>query len=238
VEHFAGVLDIVGFGEKMAVQVVANGLVKDVADIFSFEQKKKRDALLEWPGFGEKKVDNLWASIAAVKARVVGQHELGRLISALGIRGVGEVIANDLASAFRSLRDIQQAKAEAIQAQSGIGPVASQAVADWMARRGNRKVLDKLEKAGVWPISVPRSRAAAGGPLEGQTFVITGTLPNWSRDEAKSFIEAHGGKVIDSVSKKTSYLVLGEAPGSKLAKAQSLGVPILDEAALRQLAGA
>ena len=238
VEHFAGVLDIVGLGEKMSVQLVANGLVKDVADVFALDQKKKKEALLEMPGYGEKKVDNLLASIAAVKERVVKNGELGRLVSALGIRRLGEVLANDLAAGFKTLREIQQAKAEDIQARAGIGPVAAQAVADWMARRGNRKVVDKLEKLGVWPESTPRTRPAAGGSLEGQSFVITGTLPTWSRDEAKAFIEAHGGKVVDSVSKKTSYLVLGEAPGSKLAKAQSLGVPILDETGLRQLAGA
>jgi DNA ligase (NAD+) len=235
VEHFAGVLDIVGFGEKMSVQLVANGLIKDVADIFLLDQKKKRQTLLEMPGYGEKKVDNLLASLAGVKERVVKNGELGRLISALGIRSVGEVIANDLAAAFTTLGEIQRAKQEEIQARSGIGPVASQAVADWMARRGNRRVLAKLEKAGVWPVATVRSRPAAGGPLEGQSFVITGTLPTWSRDEAKAFIETHGGKVVDSVSKKTSYLVLGEAPGSKLAKAQTLGVPILDEAGLRKL---
>jgi DNA ligase (NAD+) len=237
VEHFAAVLDIVGFGEKMSVQLVANGLIKDVADVFTLDQKKKKQALLEMPGYGEKKVDNLLASIAGVKQRVVQNGELGRLVSALGIRRLGEVLANDLAAGFTTLREVQQASAEVIQARSGIGPVAAQAVADWMARRGNRRVVDKLEKLGVWPESKPRTRRAAGGPLEGQTFVITGTLPTWSRDEAKAFIEANGGKVVDSVSKKTSYLVLGEAPGSKLAKAQSLGVPILDEAALRALAG-
>ncbi len=232
VEHFAGVMDIVGFGEKMAVQMVANGLVKDVADIFTLREKKKKAALLEMPGYGEKKVENLLASIEAAKAR-----PLGRLISALGIRGVGEVSANDLANGFGSLDELRTAKAERIQEVAGVGPIVSQAVADWMARRGNKRVLDKLQKAGVWPATTPRTRPAAGGPLDGQTFVITGTLPNWSREAAKAFIEANGGKVIDSVSKKTSYLVLGESPGSKLAKAQTLGVPILDEAGLRALAG-
>jgi DNA ligase (NAD+) len=168
----------------------------------------------------------------------VAEHQLGRLISALGIRGVGWVVAQDLANGFSSLDDLRAAKAEEVQAVAGVGPIVSQAVADWMKRRGNRRVLDKLKKAGVWPISTPQTRRAAGGPLEGQTFVITGTLPNWSREEAKAFIEGNGGKVIDSVSKKTSYLVLGESPGSKLAKAQSLGVPVIDEDALRKLGSA
>ncbi len=235
VEHFAGVMDMVGFGEKRAGQMVAQGLVKDVADIFSLGDKKKKAALLELPGYGEKKVENLLASIDTARTRTVAEHQLGRLISALGIRGVGWVVAQDLANGFSSLDDLRAAKAEEVQAVAGVGPIVSQAVADWMKRRGNRRVLDKLKKAGVWPISTPQTRRAAGGPLEGQTFVITGTLPNWSREEAKAFIEGNGGKVIDSVSKKTSYLVLGESPGSKLAKAQSLGVPVIDEDALRKL---
>jgi DNA ligase (NAD+) len=106
-------------------------------------------------------------------------------------------------------------------------------VADWFALPRNRELLAKLRTVGVWPVSAPRAKA--GTVLAGQTFVITGTLPTWSRDQARAFIEANGGKVTDNVSKKTSYLVLGEAPGSKLAKAQSLGVPIVDEQGLRQL---
>jgi DNA ligase (NAD+) len=118
----------------------------------------------------------------------------------------------------------------------GVGPNVSKAVVDWFARQGNQVVLGKLKKAGVWPKAEVRSaRATAGGVFAGQTFVITGTLPSLSREEAKAYIEARGGKVTDSVSKKTSYLVVGEAPGSKLDKAQSLGVRLLDEAGLRAL---
>ena len=225
VEHFAAVLDIEGFGEKVAARVVNAGLVKDPADIFSITDKQ----LLELEGFAEKKAEKLLAAIEAVKTR-----PLARLISALGIRGVGEVMANDLAAHFGSLDALSKATVEEMQEVEGVGPNVSEAVGDWFARAGNRKLLRKLKAAGVWPIAEKRP-VRAGGVFAEQTFVITGTLPNWSRDEAKAFIEERGGKVTDSVSKKTSYLVLGEAPGSKLAKAQSLGVPIVDEAALRKL---
>ncbi|MGH2521638.1 MAG: BRCT domain-containing protein, partial [Anaerolineales bacterium] len=150
----------------------------------------------------------------------------------------GWVMATDLAAHFGSLDALAAATTEDLLAVAGVGPNVSQAVADWFSRKENKTVLKKLKKAGVWPQAAPASRAARpDGVFSGKTFVITGTLPNWSRDEAKAFIEARGGKVTDSVSKKTSYLVLGEAPGSKLAKAQSLGVPAVDEATLRRLGG-
>ena len=225
VEHFAAVMDVEGFGEKVAVLVVAAGLVKDVADIFTLT----KDELLTLEGFADKKAEKLLAAIEAAKTR-----PLARLISALGIRGVGEVMAGDLAAHFGSLDALMKAKAEDLQAVEGVGPNVSQAVVDWLALAGNKSVLKKLKKAGVWPTAEKR-RAAAGGVFAGKTFVITGTLPAWSREEANAFIEARGGKIADGVSKMTDYLVLGESPGSKLAKAQSLGVPIIDEAALRKM---
>jgi DNA ligase (NAD+) len=225
VEHFAAVMDIEGFGEKVAVLVVAAGLVKDVADIFMLT----KDKLLTLEGFADKKAEKLLAAIEAAKTR-----PLARLISALGIRGVGEVMAGDLAAHFGSLDALKKAKAEDLQAVEGVGPNVSQAVVDWLALAGNKSVLKKLKKAGVWPTAEKR-RAVAGGVFAGKTFVITGTLPAWSREEAKAFVETRGGKIADGVSKKTDYLVLGESPGSKLAKAQSLGVPIIDEAALRKM---
>jgi DNA ligase (NAD+) len=229
VEHFAAVMDIEGFGEKVAVQAVAQGLVKNVADIFFLT----KDQCLTLPGFAEKKAEKLVAAIQAAKDRPLSQ-----LVSALGIHSVGEVAARDLAAHFGSLDALAKASADDLQAVGGIGPSVSQAVVDWFASRGNRAVLRKLEKAGVWPVAEPRPAGVAEGPFSGQTFVITGTLPTWGRDEAKAFIEARGGKVTDSVSKKTDYLVLGESPGSKLAKAQSLGVRLIAEAELRRLGGA
>ena len=227
VEHFAGVMDIEGFGEKLAVQVVEAGLVKDVADIFALE----RDKLLELEGFAGKKADKLLAAIETVKAR-----PLARLISALGIRGVGEVMAGDLAAHFGSPDALMAASADALQEVEGVGPSVSAAVGDWFKVKGNQKVLRKLKAAGVWP-KAERRKPAAGGVFSGKTFVISGTLPRWSREEARAFIEARGGRVTDSVSSNTDYLVLGESPGSKLAKAQSLNVRVMDEAALRKLGG-
>jgi DNA ligase (NAD+) len=227
VEHFAAVMDIEGFGEKIAVQVVAAGLVKDVAGIF----RLTKEQLLELEGFADKKAEKLLAAIEQAKNR-----PLARLISALGIRGVGEVMATDLAAHFGSLDALIAATPETLQAVDGVGPNVSEAVADWFSHKGNKRVLKKLKEAGVWPTAAPR-RIVAGGVFAGKTFVITGTLPNWSRNEAKEFIEARGGKCTDSVSKKTDYVVVGESPGSKLDKAQSLNVPIVDEAGLRKLGG-
>ncbi|MCC6190451.1 MAG: NAD-dependent DNA ligase LigA [Anaerolineales bacterium] len=230
-EHFAAVLDIVGFGEKLAIQLVGAGLVKDVGDVF----RLTKGQLLELPGFAEKKAQNLIEAIAATRARLAAGGHLGRLISALGIRGVGEVMAGDLAEHFGTLDALTQATPADLQLVAGIGPSASQALADWFALPRNQELLAKLRGLGVWPTGERRKASAVADTLAGQTFVITGTLPNWSREQARAFVEAHGGKVTDSVSKKTSYLIVGAAPGSKLARAQSLGVPALDEAGLRRL---
>ena len=229
-EHFVsrGAMDIVGLGIRIAEQLVAAGLVRDIADLYYL----KREDLLGLEGFAAKKADNLLQSIEASKER-----PLGRVINALGIRNVGEVTANDLANTFMDLEALSQARVEDLQQVEGIGPNVAQAIADWFTIPANQQVLEKLRAAGVWPRS-QRTGEVDGGALAGMTFVVTGTLPTLSREEAREFIQNRGGKVTDSVSKKTSYLVLGENPGSKLEKAQKLGVPILDEAALRKLAGA
>jgi DNA ligase (NAD+) len=229
-EHFVsrGAMDIVGLGIKIVEQLVSAGLVRDVADLYGLNKA----ALLGLEGFAEKKAENILQAIDASRSQ-----PLSRLITALGIRGVGEVIANDLARNYPDLDKLSQASLEDLQQIEGIGPNIAQAIADWFARPANRSLLQKLHASGVWPVA---SRAtepiAAQQTLAGLTFVITGTLPSLSREAARGLIEAAGGKVTDSVSKKTSYLVLGENPGSKLDKAQSLGVPILDEAALKKLA--
>ena len=152
---------------------------------------------------------------------------------------MGEVSANDLARHFTDLEAISKANAEQLQEIDGIGPSVAELVADWFSLPFNKQVLKKLKAAGVWPeggagLNVAGQRSDA---FSGLTFVITGTLPTMSREDAKQFIESHGGKVTDSVSKKTSYLVLGEAPGSKYEKARSLGVKIIGEDELKNLAG-
>jgi DNA ligase (NAD+) len=229
VEHFVsrGAMDIVGLGIKIVEQLIEAGLVKDVADLYTLQ----RDQLLGLEGFAEKKADNLLSAIQGSESQ-----SLARVITALGMRGVGEVMANDLTRHYTDLDALSQATADELQQIEGVGPNIAQAIVDWFARPANRKLLSKLEAAGVWPRAEARAANVEAGLLSGLTFVVTGTLPGFSRDEVKEFIEAHGGKVTSSISKSTSYLVLGENPGSKLDKARELGVEIVDEAGLRKLA--
>lgn len=228
-EHFVsrGAMDIVGLGIRIVEQLANSGLVADPADLYTL----KKEDLLKLEGFAEKKADNLLRAIEASR-----QQPLPRLINALGIRGVGEVMAQDLAAVYHDLEQLGKATESELQQIEGVGPNIAKAIVDWFARPGNRQVVAKLRAAGVWPVvaaSVGQSKA--GGALDGLTFVVTGTLAGFSRDGVKEFIQSHGGKVTDSVSKKTSYLVVGEAPGSKLEKARELGVTILDEDGLRKL---
>ena len=158
---------------------------------------------------------------------------------ALGIPGVGSTVAELLAQHFSSLDELAAAGVDQLQTIEGIGPVTAQSIVEWFAHKPNRALVAKLEKAGVRVREAKKKAApAAGGALTGKTFVITGTLPTMSREEAAAFIKSYGGKVTDSVSKKTSYLAVGADPGgTKYNKAQELGVPMIDEAALRKLAG-
>jgi DNA ligase (NAD+) len=230
IEHYVsrGAMDIVGLGIKIVEQLVQTRLINDVADLYTI----KKEQLLQLEGFADKKAENLLAAIDASRTR-----PLARLITALGIRGVGEVMAADLARNFINLDTLSKASFLDLQAIDGIGPNIAQAIVDWFSRSANQQLLEKLRRASVWPQSDTTSmRTQSSVSLAGFTFVITGTLPVFSREEAKAFIEDRGGKVTDSVSKKTSYLVLGETPGSKVDKARSLGVPVLDEAGLRELA--
>jgi DNA ligase (NAD+) len=228
VEHFVsrGAMDIVGLGIKIVEQLIEARLVKDVADLYTLE----KDQLLELEGFAEKKADNLLIAIQASRSQ-----SLERVLTALGIRGVGEVMANDLTRHYTDLDALSQATEDQLQQIEGVGPNIAQAIVDWFARPANRKLLSKLQAAGVWPRAEARAANVEAGPLSGLTFVVTGTLPGFSRDEVKEFIEAYGGKVTGSISKNTSYLVLGENPGSKLDSARELGVEIVDEAGLRNL---
>jgi DNA ligase (NAD+) len=228
VEHFVSrsAMEIVGLGIKIVEQLIVEGLVKDVADLYTLEKAQ----LLTLEGFAEKKAENLLNAIEASKSQ-----SLSRLIVALGIHGVGEVAAADLARHFRNLQDLSQASQEALQTIEGFGPNTAAAIVDWFARPANQDVLQKLRQAGVWPEGEVQVEPAEAGAFSGMTFVVTGTLPGFTRDEARKFIETHGGKVTDSVSKNTSYLVLGENPGSKLSKAEALGVKIISEDQLKTL---
>jgi DNA ligase (NAD+) len=230
VEHFVsrGALDIAGFGIRQAELFVELGFIKDLADVYYLDAAK----LIELEGFGEKKVANLMAAIAASKTRGPA-----RLLIALGIQGVGEVVAEDLMAHYDSLVALAAAPLDELQAIPGIGPVLAQSVVDWFAQEPNRQVLAKLQAAGVTTAQAKAEAEvkAEAQPLAGLTFVITGTLPTLGRDQAKELLKAHGGKVTDSVSKNTSYLLAGEAAGAKLTKAQQLGVPIIAEDDLRQM---
>ncbi len=231
VEYFVsrGAMDIEGFGIKVAEQLIQEGLIRDVGDVYSLDPA--RDQLLVMDGFAEKKVENLLAAIAASKSQ-----PLERVVTALGIQGVGGVVARTLVETFPSIEALAGARVEELEAVEGIGPHIAQSVVDWFSRERHQQVIEKLRHAGLQMQA--ETRAQASQPLAGLTFVVTGTLPTMSRDQAQAFIEAHGGKVTGSISKKTDYLLLGENPGGKLAKAQSLGTAIVSEEDLRELAGA
>ena len=231
IEHYVsrGTMDIVGLGIKIVEQLIEEGLAKDVADLYTLTKEQ----LLALEGFKDKKADNLLTSIENSKVQ-----SLARFIAALGIHGVGEVMARDLSQAYSDIDKLSKANAEELMQIEGIGPNIAEAIVDWFARPINQKVLKKLKSAGMWPTSNQQSAVSnQSNKFAGLTFVVTGTLPTFSRDDAKAFIESHSGKVTSSVSKKTSYLVLGENPGSKFDKAQSLGVKIVGENELKKLAG-
>ncbi|TET49599.1 MAG: NAD-dependent DNA ligase LigA [Anaerolineales bacterium] len=227
VGHFAAVMDVEGMGERTAALLVEQGLVSDAADLYYL----KREDLLALEGFGETSADNLLQSIAATKERPLAQ-----VLAALGIRGVGGTIAELLVQRYNSADELAAAGDGEIESIEGLGPSAAEAIRGWFARPRNREYVNKLRQAGV-KLEQGMVAAAAEGPLTGLTFVITGTLPTMSREEASRVIQASGGKVTSSVSRKTSYLVVGESPGSKFRKAQELEVPMLDEAALVKMIG-
>lgn len=229
VEYFVsrGAMDIATFGKETGVTLIEQGLIHDVGDIYSLQ----RDDLLLLEGFGEKKADALLAGIEASK-----QQSPVRLLTALGIPFVGSVVAGQLVGALGSIEAIASASEEELMAIDGIGPRTAASIANWFRDERHRDLLEKLRAAGL-RFAAARPAEQGPQPLAGLTFVVTGTLPNLTRDEARAYIEARGGKVTGAVSRKTDYLVAGESPGSKLDKARELGTTIVDEAGLRALAG-
>ncbi len=229
VEHFVsrGAMDIEGFGIRQAELFVQLGLIQQMADIYFLHER--RETLLALEGFGEKKVTNLLSAIEASKVQ-----PFGRLLNALGIRGVGAVGAENLATQFGSIEALQQATMEELSQISGVGPVLARSVADWFSHAPNRRLIERLQQAGLQLASSAPDQTQAQ-TLAGLTFVITGSFPDLSREQAKALIEAHGGKATDAVSKKTNYLLLGENPGSKATKAAALGVPPIGLDELRRL---
>ena len=237
VEHFASrnAMDIEGMGEKVAAQLVEEGLVGAIADIYSLD----RDALLALEGYKDKKVDNLLEGIQTSKGR-----PLHRLLFGLGIRFIGEATAKLLVAEFTSLgvfaspnggEALGEATREDLEAIHGIGPETAESVVSWFSNSENRGIVEALHEFGVNTKRLPEeepSAAASESAIAGKTFVLTGTLPTLKRSDARKMIEQAGGKVTGSISKKTDFLVAGETAGSKLDKANELEIPILDEAAL------
>ncbi|NJN68226.1 MAG: NAD-dependent DNA ligase LigA [Chloroflexaceae bacterium] len=227
IEHFVSrtALDIVGIGERQAELFVSKGMVTDVADLYAL----RAEDFAEMEGFGTRRVANVLEAIEQSK-----QRPLERLVVGMGIRYVGTVAAQALARHFGSLERLMDASKEELEAVDGIGPVAAASVVDFFRHEANRTLAHKLKAAGL-TVATDTTHAARSTTLEGQTFVLTGTMPNLSREQAASLIQSHGGKVTGTVSKKTSFVVVGESPGSKLARAQTLGVAVLDEAGLLAL---
>lgn len=227
IEHFVSrsAMDIVGLGENIVRQLVQERLIGDVADLY----RLKKEDLLSLEGFAEKKAENLLNAIEASK-----RQPLYRLINALGMRGIGEVAAQDLARKYRTLDELKRADIAALQEIEGFGPNMAKAIVDWFKIPKNRAILEKLRAAHVWPQS-ELIRGDDAQAFKGLKFVITGTLESFTREEIQQFIREHGGKVTGSVSSETDYLVLGEHPGSKLDKAKNLGVRIIGEDELRAL---
>jgi DNA ligase (NAD+) len=228
VEHFVsrGAMDIEGFGIRQAELFVDKGYVRSLADLYYLPWEE----IASLEGYGEKRVANLQAAIEASKAQ-----PLARVLTALGIRGVGGVVAEALAGHFGSVERLLAADPAEIETIPGIGPKLAAAVHEWFSHAPNRAMVQKLAAAGVRLAEEAPAVAAGPQPLAGQTWVITGTLPTLSREAAASLVKAHGGKVAGSVSSKTSYLLAGDKAGSKLDSAQRLGVPVVDEEALRRM---
>ena len=227
--HFASrrAMRIEGLGEVLAEQLVAEKLVKDVGDLYSLTLEQ----VAALPRMAKKSAGNLLAQIEASKSR-----DLSSLIYALGIRHVGERTAGILAHELGSLEKLTSATVEELDAIPEIGLTVAESVRDWFDDEGNRALCDRLRAAGV---KTESQRSSSGGTVDerfaGKQFVLTGTLSSFTRDEARALIEARGGRVNSSVSKKTDYVVAGEAAGSKLDKAQSLGVAVVDEDVFKEM---
>jgi DNA ligase (NAD+) len=223
VEHFTsrGAMDIEGFGEQRSRLFVERGFIKSLSDIYRLSER--REELLELEGIGEKTLDLLFAKVEESK-----QRPLHRLLIGLGIRHVGSETARDLARHFGTMEALRAASLEELKDVSGIGPVVAESVFDYLHDEEYAALVERLAAAGV---RMDEDVSSRGGPLEGATIVVTGSLERWSRNQVEALIKNLGGRVGASVSKKTDFVVSGEGGGSKREKAQQLGVEIVDEAA-------
>jgi DNA ligase (NAD+) len=225
IQHFASrkAMDIEGLGEKLVVQLVESGLVQSIAELYKLD----REQLIELERMGEKSADNLLIELERSKA-----PDLDRLLYALGIREVGEVTAHSLALQFTSLENIINASEEDLIEVPDVGPIVASHVHAFFREQHNIEVIGELEAAGLHWQAVETS--AGEQPLAGQTWVLTGAL-GMPRARAKNLLESLGARVTGSVSEKTSVVLAGEAAGSKLRKAEKLGVKVIDEKAFRAL---
>jgi DNA ligase (NAD+) len=228
--HYASrrAMRIEGLGDALAEQFVQRKMVRDVADLYAL----KLEDVAGLERMAEKSASNLMAQIEASKSR-----DLAQLIYGLGIRHVGERTAGILARYFRSLERLSRATVEELDDIHEIGMTVAQSVRDWFDDAGNLYLCERLRAAGVRTEMEGSSTAADDAAFAGKQFVLTGRLETLTRDEARSLIEARGGRVTSTVSKKTDYVVAGEEAGSKLDKARSLGLRVIDEAALREMLG-
>jgi DNA ligase (NAD+) len=225
--HFAAAMDIDGLGEERVRQFIDAGLLSDPADIYWLDVER----LVQLERIGQKSAQLLVDNIQASKSQ-----QLARLLVGLSVPNVGWATAQDIARDLKHLDRIVNASAEELTEVEGIGPIVAQSVHEFFARDRTRQLVEKLRRAGVnFEGPAPAAAPDVEQTLTGRTFVLTGGLEGFTREEAQAEIEVRGGKVTNSVSKKTSYVVVGENPGSKLGKAEQLGVPLLDEAAFRQL---
>ena len=229
IEHYVSkdAMDIDGFGEQMVATLLENGLIKTIPDIYGLYSK--RSEILKLERIGEKSFTKLIMAIERSK-----KNEFYRLIYGLGIRNVGVKAAKTLAYFYGDIETIKRASAEEIATINDFGEITARSVADFFRDPGNIHTLNRLAEVGV-NMKEDREKRKTAGPLEGLTFVVTGTLPSFSRNEVQKLIEDNGGRTSDSVSGKTSFLVAGENAGSKLVKAQSLGVRIISEDELLKL---
>jgi DNA ligase (NAD+) len=231
VKHFVskGAMDIDGLGEKQALTFLQQDVIGDVADIYDLTETQ----LVELDRFAETSARNLVAAIDASR-----QRPFKRVLYALGLPGVGYVTAEALADHFGSIDALHEADPEAIEEVEGVGPIMAVQISESLADDATWALVEKLREKGVRMEADASERRREGGPLEGKTVVLTGTLPELTREEAAALVKSAGGKVTSSVSKKTDYVVAGENPGSKLAKAEKFGTEVLDEDALKALLGA
>jgi len=227
VKHFVGALDIDGLGEENVRRFLSEGLINDSADLYALTT----DQLSELEGFGEISARNLVESIEASK-----EQPFERVLYGLGIPGVGYVNARNLARHLRSMDALLGATEDQLVEVEGIGPIMARTIEETLAEDRTRELVDRFREYGL-KMEEEGPAAPVDGPLVGKTLVLTGTLPNLTREDATERVEAAGGKVTGSVSRKTDYVVAGEDPGTKYTKAQQLGTAILDEDGLLALLG-